>query len=84
MCLSFSSHVVHLFKSHLALRWLESPLQLSNVRVRIMEGNLLCLELIYRSGTCVYVSVSAVRFLLRRSQILCHMSWELGRGAAGE
>lgn len=52
------------------------------VRVRIMEGSLLCLELIWIRGVCVYVNVHVLHFLLRRSQISCHMAWEWGRGAA--
>lgn len=38
---------------------------------------------IWIGDVSLYVSVRAVHFLLRRSQILCRMSWELGRGTAG-
>lgn len=33
-------------------------------------------------GVREYVNVHVLHFLLRRSQILCHMAWEWGRGAA--
>ena len=80
VCLSFSFSVIDLLEIHLALKWLGSLLQLSNVRVRIMEGKLLCLELIWIKDVCMYVSVRVLHFLLRRSQISCHMAWEWGRG----
>ena len=80
VCLS--SDVVDLFEIHLALKWLGSLLQLSNTRMRIMEGKLWCLELIWIKDVRMHVSVHILHFLPRRSQISCHMAWEWGRGAA--
>lgn len=55
VCLSFSSSVVHLFEIHLALKWLVSLLQLSNVRVRIFEGS--CVLSLDGSKMCMYVTI---------------------------
>lgn len=52
VCLSFSSSVVHLFKIHLALKWMVSLLQLSNVRVRILKGS--CVLSLDGSNMCMW------------------------------